>query len=125
MKGGRISLRRMMKNLFMQPPGFCRFVFLEWISIDTLSKFIYFLKRFGVTMLTNFTAKYIKTENGYMGQLIEWPQVITEGKTLEDCRESLKDALHEMILAFQQLGKEIPTNKQLFEPLAVELPDVR
>lgn len=36
-----------------------------------------------------------------MGQLIEWPEVITKGRTLEDCRESLK----ETIFAFQQLGK--------------------
>jgi len=42
-----------------------------------------------------------------MGQLVEWPEVITEGKTLEECREMLKDALHEMILAYRQQSKEI------------------
>jgi predicted RNase H-like HicB family nuclease len=75
-------------------------------------------------MLKNFTAKYTKIENGYMGQLVEWPEIVTEGKTLEDCRDSLKDALHQMILAFQQVGKEIPGHNQLFESLAVEIPDV-
>jgi Uncharacterised protein family (UPF0150). len=59
-------------------------------------------------MLSNYTAKYIRISSGYMGQLVEWPEVITEGKTIEECREMLKDALHEMILAYQQLGKEIP-----------------
>ena len=54
-------------------------------------------------MLSNYTAKYTKISFGYMGQLIEWPEVITEGKTLEDCREMLKDALREMMLAYQQL----------------------
>lgn len=59
-------------------------------------------------MLKNYTAKYTKIESGYMGQLVEWPEVITEGKTLEECREMLKDALREMILAYRQQEKEIP-----------------
>lgn len=58
-------------------------------------------------MLKNYTAKYTKIKSGYMGQLVEWPEVITEGKTLEECRELLKDALREMILAYQQQAKEI------------------
>ncbi len=43
-----------------------------------------------------------------MGQLVEWPEVITEGSTLEECREMLKDALYEMVKAYQQQGKEVP-----------------
>ncbi len=49
----------------------------------------------------SYTAKYTKIEFGYMGQLVEWPEVVTEGKSLEDCREMLKDALSEMIKATQ------------------------
>jgi predicted RNase H-like HicB family nuclease len=56
-----------------------------------------------------------------MGQLVEWPEVITEGKTLEECREMLKDALQEIILAYQQQGKEIPVGGCLLEQLPVEL----
>ena len=37
-------------------------------------------------MFINFTAKYTKIPSGYLGQLIEWPEVVTEGKDLEDCR---------------------------------------
>jgi len=59
-------------------------------------------------MLSTYTAKYTKISSGYMGQLIEWPEVITEGKTLEECREMLRDALNEMILAYRQQDKEIP-----------------
>ena len=55
-----------------------------------------------VKMIQGYTAKYTKISSGYMGQLVEWPEVITEGKTLEECREMLKDALREMILAFKQ-----------------------
>ncbi|TRZ95417.1 MAG: type II toxin-antitoxin system HicB family antitoxin [Dehalococcoidia bacterium] len=71
-------------------------------------------------MLTNYTAKYTKIDSGYMGQLVEWPEVITEGKTIEECREMLKDALCEMILAYQQQGKEVPTGGCLLEQLPVE-----
>jgi predicted RNase H-like HicB family nuclease len=59
-------------------------------------------------MLKNYTAKYMKIPAGYMGQLVEWPEVITEGTTLEECRELLQDALREMIAAYRQQRKEIP-----------------
>ena len=71
-------------------------------------------------MLSNFTAKYVKVSSGYMGQLVEWPEVISEGKTLEECREMLRDALHEMMLAYRQQGKEIPTSGGLLEQIPVE-----
>ncbi|MCK5057745.1 MAG: type II toxin-antitoxin system HicB family antitoxin [Candidatus Aminicenantes bacterium] len=73
-------------------------------------------------MLSNFTAKYKKISSGYMGQIVEWPEVITEGKTLEECREMLEDALKEMMLAYFQLKKEIPQGRFLFEPITVEVP---
>ena len=72
-------------------------------------------------MLSNYTAKYTKISSGYMGQLVEWPEVITEGRTLEECREMLKDALHEMILAYRQQNKEIPVGQALLEQMPVEI----
>jgi predicted RNase H-like HicB family nuclease len=59
-------------------------------------------------MFCNYTAKYTRIDSGYMGQLVEWPEVITEGKTLDECREMLKDALNEMVLAYRQQEKNIP-----------------
>ena len=72
-------------------------------------------------MLSNYTAKYTKINAGYMGQLVEWPEVITEGKNLEECRDMLKDALHEMILAYRQQGKEIPIGQSLLEQIPIEV----
>ena len=72
-------------------------------------------------MLSNYTAKYTKINSGYMGQLIEWPEVITEGKTLEECRKVLEDALKEMIIAYKQQNKEIPIGKVLLEQTPVEV----
>ncbi len=57
--------------------------------------------------MINYTAKYTKIDSGYLGQLVEWPEVVTEGKDLEDCRAMLRDALNEMILAYKELGKEV------------------
>ena len=74
--------------------------------------------------MINYTAKYTKTKTGYMGQLVEWPEVVTEGKELEECREMLRDALNEMILAYQQLKKEIPAGNALIEQLPVEVKHV-
>lgn len=72
-------------------------------------------------MLKNYTAKYTKIERGYMGQVIDWPEVITEGKDIEECREMLRDALEQMILAYQQQGKEIPSNASLIEQVPIEV----
>ena len=72
-------------------------------------------------MLTTYTAKYTKTNSGYMGQLIEWTEIITEGETLEICRVMLQDALKEMIIAYRQQNKEIPTGNSLLEQIPVEV----
>ena len=53
-------------------------------------------------MASTYTARYIKTGTGYMGQLMEWPEGISEGKTLEECRECFQDAMKEMINAYRQ-----------------------
>ncbi len=76
-------------------------------------------------MLFNFTAKYTKIDSGYMGQLVEWPEVVTEGKDIEECRQMLRDALKEMILAYQELDKEIPLGGALIEQVPVEIENVR
>ncbi len=43
-------------------------------------------------MISTYTAKYTKIRSGYMGQLVEWPEVITEGglwKSVEKCFKTL------------------------------------
>ncbi len=71
-------------------------------------------------MVKSYTAKYTKISSGYMGQLVEWPEVITEGKTIEECREMLRDALKEMILAYKEQGREIPLGGGLLEQMLIE-----
>ena len=50
-------------------------------------------------MLQSYTAKYTKIDAGYMGQIIEWPEIITEGKDL----------------------KEIPLGNSLIEQMPIEV----
>jgi predicted RNase H-like HicB family nuclease len=72
-------------------------------------------------MIHTYTAAYTRITSGYMGQLVEWPEVITEGKTIEECRALLRDCVTEMTAAYRQLRKEIPSGNCLIEQLAVKL----
>jgi predicted RNase H-like HicB family nuclease len=69
----------------------------------------------------NFTAKYTKIPTGYMGQIVEWPEVITEGRDIEECRSMIVDALNEMILAYKDLNKDLPETKILFEQIRLDI----
>ncbi|WP_040335058.1 type II toxin-antitoxin system HicB family antitoxin [Candidatus Magnetobacterium casense] len=71
-------------------------------------------------MVGIYTARYVKIDSGYMGQLVEWPEVVTEGQTLEECRELLQDATKEMIMACLQQGEDIPEGGALLQQLHVE-----
>lgn len=70
-----------------------------------------------------FTACYRKLEHGYMGKLLEWPGVITEGDNIDDCRECLIDAAAGMALAYRDSGYEIPHTVMTVEPLSIPLED--
>ncbi len=72
-------------------------------------------------MVRSYTARYSKIQHGYMGQLIEWPEVVTEGKTLEECRAMLRDAMNEMVTAYyKEQGRELPISGDLVEQVLVE-----
>ena len=67
----------------------------------------------------NFTACYTKLDEGYMGQLLEWPNVVTSGKDLDECEYMLKDAAREMALAYYEDGDEIPSLPFTVKPISV------
>jgi predicted RNase H-like HicB family nuclease len=75
----------------------------------------------GQRTVSTYTAKYTKIPSGYMGQLVEWPAVITEGRTVEECRDMLRDALREMILACRQEDGDMPRGRALFEQISVKI----
>ena len=70
-----------------------------------------------------FTACYTKLEEGYgyMGQRLEWPNVITDGETIEDCRDSLIEVATEMADIYEEDGLEIPDLSLTIEALDVPI----
>ncbi len=73
-----------------------------------------------LTRIQNFTAAYSRIPSGNMGQIVEWSEIITEGKDLDECRAMLQDALHEMIAAYHDLGKVLPHRHVLIESIPIE-----
>jgi predicted RNase H-like HicB family nuclease len=57
-----------------------------------------------------------------MGQLLEWPEVISEGVTIEECRLMVEDAAKEMIHVYEEDGLPIPRGHALFETIAIAEP---
>ena len=74
-------------------------------------------------MLKNFTTLYMKLEHGYMGKILEWPGVITEGNDLEDCEEMLTDAAHEMMLGYKDEGLKILNPSIIVKPISIPIDD--
>lgn len=68
-----------------------------------------------------FTACYTELEDGYMGQLLEWPNVITSGKDLEECEAMLKDAAREMAIVYYEDGYEIPQPVLTVKPISIPI----
>jgi predicted RNase H-like HicB family nuclease len=69
-------------------------------------------------MEKRYTARFSRISTGYLGQLVDWPEVVTEGKDMEECREFLKDALNEMVAAYRDDGQELPEGA-LYEAMEV------
>ena len=72
-------------------------------------------------MLQTYTAKHTRFPDGHMGQLVEWPEVVTGRADLDEYRAMPRAALNAMLLAYRELGREIPPGNALLEQLPVEL----
>jgi predicted RNase H-like HicB family nuclease len=44
------------------------------------------------------TMAYWKGEKFWLGKLLEYPEIMTQGETLEELEENLKDAYHLLVL---------------------------
>ena len=67
---------------------------------------------------TNYTAKYTRTETGFTGQIVQWPEVVSEAETLEECRHLLNEALKAAVLARRQRALDIPAGGSLEDVIA-------
>ena len=71
-------------------------------------------------MTRTYTARFERIPSGYLGQLVEWPAVITEAPTLEECRLMLEDAAHEMAIAYRENGLHLPEPSDVIDRILVE-----
>lgn len=49
-------------------------------------------------MKTKLTLVYWKSEKFWLGKLLEYPEVMTQGETLEELEENIKDAYRLLVL---------------------------
>jgi predicted RNase H-like HicB family nuclease len=73
-------------------------------------------------MARQFTAIYKKSGKWYLGWVEEIPGVNTQGKTLKEAKENLKEALLLILETNRILNKkEISKGKVIREPLSVSI----
>ena len=71
-------------------------------------------------MVKRFTAIYKKHGKWYLGWVEEIPGINTQGKTLNETKENLKEALSLILETNRILNeKELPKGKLIREPLLV------
>ena len=64
-------------------------------------------------MTMNFTAVYKKVPEGYIAFVEELPGANTQGKTLEEARTNLAEAVQLVLEANRQLSKEALAGKKV------------
>ncbi len=73
-------------------------------------------------MATTFTAVFEKVNEGYIGFVEELPGANTQGKTLEETRANLREAVEMVLKANRILSEESLTGKQVVrEPLQLDM----
>jgi predicted RNase H-like HicB family nuclease len=70
-------------------------------------------------MVREFTAIYKKNKEWYLGWIEEIPGVNTQGKTLKETKENLKEALLLILETNKLLNKKEIKGKIIKEPLSV------
>ncbi|ADH86717.1 type II toxin-antitoxin system HicB family antitoxin [Desulfurivibrio alkaliphilus] len=59
--------------------------------------------------MTKLTMIYWRGEHFWLGKLLEYPEIMTQGETLEDLEENLRDAYRMMVL------EDVPEDHQVKE----------
>lgn len=70
-------------------------------------------------MRKRLTVVYWKSERFWLGKLLEYPEIMTQGETLEELEENLKDAYRLMVLdevALDYHTKEISVYRLALRP---------
>ncbi len=77
--------------------------------------------REGKAGMEKFTAVFERGENGWwVASCLEVPEAITQGKTIEEARENLKDAIHLVLeVRREDAEKELEGREVIREPIEV------
>lgn len=70
-----------------------------------------------------FTVAYTPIEDGwYMAQVVEYPEAVTQGETLEEARENVRDAMQLLLEARREIAGEKFEGRDdvILEPLVPE-----
>lgn len=70
-------------------------------------------------MVKKFTAVYKKTGKWYLGWIEEIPGANTQGKTLKDVKENLKEAVLLILETNKLLNKKEMKGKVIKEPISI------
>ena len=62
-------------------------------------------------MKTKLTMVYWKSQKFWLGKLIEHPEIMTQGRTLNELEENIQDAYRMMVM------EDVPKNHQVKEVL--------
>jgi predicted RNase H-like HicB family nuclease len=79
--------------------------FLGWASLFKRAKLVSERETTFVMKIT-FTAVFQKVPEGYIGYVEELPGANTQGDTLEEARENLKEAIELVLEANRELAEE-------------------
>ncbi len=72
-------------------------------------------------MIKKFTAVYKKCGKWYTGWIAEVPGANTQGRTLQETKENLKEALMLILETNKALAKELAQDAIISEPMAVSV----
>ena len=79
----------------------------------------YFWLKLWDTMQNQFTAVYEQRGEWWLAWVEEIPGANTQGRTLEEARENLRDAVHELFLARRELARQKLRGQEVVEALAL------
>jgi predicted RNase H-like HicB family nuclease len=58
--------------------------------------------------MENYTAFYYKSDMGVVGQVLEWPEIMSVGRNVGEARKMLMMTLDRRIEQFREKGLEMP-----------------
>jgi predicted RNase H-like HicB family nuclease len=74
-------------------------------------------------MRHDFTVVYQRVEDGwFMATVAELPGAVTQGRTLDEAREMIKEAVELLIESYRENAKKDASGEAIWETLTVDLP---